>query len=216
MKKPTIVAIEGNIGTGKSTLLHYLKDHIDSSRIIFLQEPLDEWDKVKNRENETILKKFYDDPKKYSFPFQIMILKTMKELLQRTIENNPQCEIILCERSILSSRYVFTKMLYENGLMNDIEYQIYKDIFDIWCTDDNILPDKIIYLYCSAEISLERIKNRNREGENDIDLEYLKNCDISYRNFLSLFNGSDLPLIPILKINVEFNLIYDEKQQLSF
>ena len=128
MKKPTIVAIEGNIGTGKSTLLHYLKDHIDSSRIIFLQEPLDEWDKVKNKENETILKKFYDDPKKYSFPFQIMILKTMKELLQRTIENNPQCEIILCERSILSSRYVFTKMLYENGLMNDIEYQIYKDI----------------------------------------------------------------------------------------
>ena len=63
---------------------------------------MDEWDKVKNKENETILKKFYDDPKKYSFPFQIMILKTMKGLLQRTIENNPQCEIILCERSILS------------------------------------------------------------------------------------------------------------------
>ena len=202
MKRPTIIAVEGNIGTGKSTLLNKLKNHIDSSKIIFCQEPIDEWTKIKNKNGETILNEFYNDPKKYSFSFQIMILKTMNDLLQNTIKNNPQCEMIICERSFLSSRYVFTQMLYKDGLMNDIEYQIYKDIFDTWC-NNYYFPDKIIYLYSSAKICLQRIQKRSRNGENNIGIEYLQNCNDHYRDFLVLFNGYDLPMIPILKIDVE-------------
>ena len=73
MKKPIIIAVEGNIGTGKSTLLTKLKNQIGSSKIIFCQEPIDEWTKIKNKNGETILNEFYNDPKKYSFSFQIMI-----------------------------------------------------------------------------------------------------------------------------------------------
>ena len=208
MKRPTIIAVEGNIGTGKSTLLNKLKNHIDSSKIIFCQEPIDEWTKIKNKNGETILNEFYNDPKKYSFSFQIMILKTMNDLLQNTIKNNPQCEMIICERSFLSSRYVFTKMLYNDGLMNDIEYQIYEDIFDSWYTN-YLIPDKIIYLYSSTEICLQRIQKRSRNGENNIGIEYLQKCNDHYRDFLVLFNGYDLPMIPILKIDVENDIDID-------
>ena len=197
MKRPIIIAIEGNIGTGKSTLLHNLEITTDS-KIITCAEPIDEWLKIKNGEGETILKKFYDDPKKYSFSFQILILKTLNELMSRLIHDNPECEIILCERSILSSHYVFTKMLHHDGLMDEIEYQLYKDIFRGWCIDE-IIPDKIIYLQASPEKCLDRIKKRQREGEEHISLEYLQKCNDYYDEFLT----SHIQDIPLLVMNVE-------------
>ena len=72
----TILSIEGNIGSGKSTIIDYLKkkynkDNINNE-IVFLPEPVDEWETIKDEENNTILQKFYADQKKYSFTFQIM------------------------------------------------------------------------------------------------------------------------------------------------
>ena len=54
----SIISIEGNIGSGKSTLLYYLKEHYKkNTHIIFLQEPIEEWEKIKDHENKTILSK---------------------------------------------------------------------------------------------------------------------------------------------------------------
>ena len=60
--------IEGNIGSGKSTLLENLrKQYTNHTHIIFLQEPVDEWEKIKDNEGNTMLKKFYANQEKYSF-----------------------------------------------------------------------------------------------------------------------------------------------------
>ena len=68
-----IVSIEGNIGSGKSTLLSNLREHYkNSSNVVFLKEPVDEWEKITDENGETILKKFYSDQEKYSFSFQMM------------------------------------------------------------------------------------------------------------------------------------------------
>ena len=68
-----IVSIEGNIGSGKSTLLENLRNHYSQNDyVIFLREPVSDWEKIKDSEGNTILKKFYAEQEKYSFAFQMM------------------------------------------------------------------------------------------------------------------------------------------------
>ncbi len=63
-----IVSIEGNIGSGKSTLLSNLRQHYSNdAHIVFLKEPVDEWEKIKDANGVTMLEKFYADQNKYSF-----------------------------------------------------------------------------------------------------------------------------------------------------
>ena len=166
--------------------------------MITCTEPIDEWLKIKDGEGETILKKFYDDPKKYSFSFQMLILKTINEQMLQMIHENPDCDIILCERSILSSHYVFTKMLHDDELMNEIEYQLYQDLFRIWCIKE-IIPDKILYLQVSPEKCLDRVKKRRREGEEHISFTYLQKCHMYYEEFITLHINE----IPVMILNAE-------------
>ena len=68
-----IFSIEGNIGSGKSTLFEELKNVYSCiPNIVFLEEPVSEWEKIKNKQGEPMLQLFYRDPKKYSFSFQMM------------------------------------------------------------------------------------------------------------------------------------------------
>ena len=67
----TIVSIEGNIGSGKSTLLETLKTIFkENGNIVFLREPVDEWEKIKDKDGNTMLQKFYANQQEYSFAFQ--------------------------------------------------------------------------------------------------------------------------------------------------
>ena len=69
----TIVSIEGNIGSGKSTLLETLKSIFkENSNVLFLREPVDEWEKIKDKDGNTMLQKFYANQQEYSFAFQMM------------------------------------------------------------------------------------------------------------------------------------------------
>ena len=68
-----IISIEGNIGSGKSTLLEELRlKYKDNSNIIFLKEPVEEWETIKDEKGITMLENFYADQAKYSFAFQMM------------------------------------------------------------------------------------------------------------------------------------------------
>lgn len=210
MNQPLIVSIEGNIGIGKSTLLNnvelYCKNNGLNS-IIVLREPEEEWSKIKDENGETILSHFYKDSKKYSFSFQILVLKTMADLISKTIRANPDCKIIICERSILSSFHVFTEMLHESSLLNDIEFQIYKSIYNEkidYFNNFNIIPKKIIYLECDPQICFKRIKNRNRKGETNISLDYLYTCE-NYHNF---WLEQELA-IDIMKMDFDISFEYD-------
>ena len=67
-----IISIDGNIGSGKSTLLSKLKYHYaDNDRVLFLKEPVDDWEKITDEKGITIIEKFYANQEKYSFPFQM-------------------------------------------------------------------------------------------------------------------------------------------------
>ena len=56
---PVVLSIEGNIGSGKSTILKFLKENNTTNDIIFLKEPVDKWENIKDVEGTTILEHFY-------------------------------------------------------------------------------------------------------------------------------------------------------------
>ena len=160
-----ILSIEGNIGSGKSTIIDYLKENYKNKNIIFLPEPVNEWENIKDKNNNTILQKFYDNQKKYSFAFQMMAYISRLNLLRETIKNNPD-KIILSERSLFTDKYVFAKMLYDSGNMEDVEFQIYNNWFDSFL---DLAPiSKMIYLKTDPKISFNRISLINRQGEDKI------------------------------------------------
>ena len=172
---PIIYSIEGNIGSGKSTLVKLLKQNlikVEMTKIIYLQEPVEEWKNIKTQSGENIIEKFYSNQHKYAFSFQMMAYISRLSQLHKTIRNNPSA-IIITERSVFTDRNVFAKMLYDAGKIEEIDYTIYNKWFYEFITDIPITG--VIYLDTKPSKCLERINKRNRDGET-ISLEYLTNC----------------------------------------
>ena len=182
--KINIVSIEGNIGSGKSTLFDSLQNkYNDNKKIIFLKEPVDEWEKIKDEKDIPILKKFYDNQEKYAFPFQVIAFISRLKILRQTLKNIDNDSIIITERSLYTDKMVFAKMLYDFGKIEYINYQIYLSWFDEFVNDYPI--DKVIYIKTNPEICHYRITKRSREGEDNIPLEYLDDCNLYHNNMLN-------------------------------
>ena len=179
-----ILSIEGNIGAGKSTLLEQAKKYIPSrigKKIIFLQEPVDLWDDIKDSDGETILTKFYRNSSKYAFAFQMMAYISRLEILKNTVRRNPN-SIIVCERSIWTDKNIFAQMLADDDKIEEIELLIYNKWFDSLSKEFSL--DASIYLKTSPEVCDTRVKKRNRVGEN-IPLAYLQRCHSYHEEWLS-------------------------------
>jgi deoxyadenosine/deoxycytidine kinase len=182
--KCKIFSVEGNIGSGKSTLLKVLKKYNLNTNIVFVPEPINEWNTIKDKNDETILSKFYKDQEKYGFSFQIMAYISRLVQLEKVIEKNPG-KIIITERSLETDKEVFAKMLYDDDKIEEINYQIYLKWFDNF--QNKIKPDGLIYLKTSSKISYDRVLKRNREGES-IQKTYLENCNKYHDEWIEKYN----------------------------
>ena len=184
-----IVSIEGNIGSGKSTLLANLRSYYESnSDVIFLKEPVDEWEKIKDENGTTILEKFYGDQDKYSFPFQMMAyvsrLKVLRDALKGINRTQNRRIVIITERSLYTDKMVFAKMLFDSQKIELINYKIYLNWFDTFSEEFPV--NKVVYVKTDPEICHSRIMKRSREGESNIPLEYLQNCNNYHNNMLDV------------------------------
>lgn len=202
MTNPVVISVEGNIGSGKSTLLKYLTSDLKLSRpVVFLQEPVDEWQKIMSEEGETMLQKFYKNKARYAFSFQMMAYISRLALLKKSVEENPDA-IIITERSLYTDRFVFAKMLYDTKNIELAEYSIYLKWFDTFASDFPI--SKIIYVKTDPPVCLHRIVTRSRSGENVIAIDYLNKCN-KYHNImidkLSPFDESRKSLDNVLIID---------------
>jgi len=206
-----IISIEGNIGSGKSTLLEELRNHFSNNEsIVFLQEPVDEWAKIQDENGVTMLEKFYQNQKKYSFAFQMMAYISRLAALKKAVESANQKQnkqenhktIIITERSLFTDKMVFAQMLYDSGAIEHIEHQIYLQWFDTFAAEYPI--SKIIYVKTAPEICHFRILKRSRTGEDCIPLEYLDQCHEYHEKMIS----SDC----ITKIQLVLNGNIDKKE----
>ena len=181
--------LEGNVGTGKSTFLRKLQDL--GVNVIF--EPVDEWTSIKNLNGKNLLEEFYNDQKRYAYTFQSIAFRTRVKNIQNSDTNS------VVERSIFTDRNVFAKTCSENGMMNEIEWNDYTSWFDWLVETFDIKPKGYIYLRASPDISYDRIKKRNRSGEETIPFDYLKELHIKHEKWLM-----DEPNVLVLDVNDDF------------
>jgi deoxyadenosine/deoxycytidine kinase len=171
---PIILSVEGNIGSGKSSILKFLEKNNNHDDIIFLKEPVDKWSNIKDERGITILENFYSDANKHAFMFQIMAFATRMQILKDTIEENPHVKIIICERSILADKNVFASMLHDDNLIDKMGITIYNTMANNYFKDYPL--NGVIYIDAEPDICSARIKKRSRDGESNIELEYLERC----------------------------------------
>ena len=186
-----IIAIEGNIGSGKSTLLEQLSE---LPVLNVIQEDVDSWKK------EGWLELFYSDLKRYSGTFQ---LRTQLSHIENKSKFKTDA-INVIERSPLSNKYIFGKMLKEDGFLHEKEYDIIGRVNDLagWT------PDVVVVLLCDPDVCYERIKKRGREGENIPSLDYLKTL---HQKHLDL--KDEIAHKKIYYIDTTNKLIYGPKEE---
>tara|TARA_Y100001970_G_C14240787_1_gene864792 strand:- start:1994 stop:2698 length:705 start_codon:yes stop_codon:yes gene_type:complete len=208
-KMPIIISFDGNIGSGKSSVVKYFEKNFEkfcnlktyNYKICFLQEPVSTWESIIDKDdNKNIIEKFYADNKKYGFAFQMMAYISRLSLFKKALEKN--YDIIITERSIFTDKNVFAKMLYDTKMIDNIEFQIYNKWFDEF--SDIIKKIKTVYIRTTPEISEKRINNRSRAGEN-ISLDYIKNCHYYHEIWLNTPDNIEKGNTLIINGNEETN-----------
>ncbi len=197
-RQPIIVSLEGNIGAGKSTLLEELERRIDNMKTdtehkrgkwLFLKEPVHIWNTIKSADGETLLSKFYADPAKYAFAFQIMAFTTRFSELRRMLCDIPaDCPGIICERSLDADKHIFAKMLHTDGLIEDVLYDVYSRYFAeyVAISSNEISLKGVVYVDADPTTCFERILKRSRDGEvGGITLDYLEKCRDYHESWLN-------------------------------
>jgi deoxyadenosine/deoxycytidine kinase len=180
--KPVIISIEGNIGSGKSTLVKHLrKVNVDW---IFLDEPVTEWEKVKNDKGESLLQLFYKDMPRWSYTFQnYAYITRMRKLIDITKKKYNKQTYIITERSVYTDRHVFAEMLLKDGKMTQMEMNMYLNWFNLLHEFATI--DHVVYLRTDSKKCLERINKRSRVGESNITIDYLLSLELQHDKWIN-------------------------------
>lgn len=182
MSNTPVISIEGNIGSGKSTILEFLKTRFaENKSVAFLSEPVDVWREIKDEMGVDLLTNFYKDQEKFSFHFQMAAYISRIAAITK-LHANKDIKLIIVERSIWTDKNVFAKMLYDDGKISKLEYNIYLKWFDEFSKLINHSLN--IYIKTRPEVAFERVKKRNRSGET-IPLEYLQKCHSYHNNWLN-------------------------------
>ena len=187
--KPIIISIEGNIGSGKSTLVKHLREV--NHDWIFLDEPVTEWELLKNDSGDSLLQLFYKDMPRWSYTFQnFAYITRMRKLIELSKMKFKKPTIIVTERSVYTDRHVFAEMLLTDGKMTKMEMDMYLNWFNL--LHDFATIDYVVYLRTDSTKCLERIKKRDREGESNITIEYLLSLELQHDKWI---NNHDKSLV---------------------
>jgi deoxyadenosine/deoxycytidine kinase len=177
MKK--FVAIAGNIGVGKSTLVELLCDHLAWQPFF---EPVSE---------NPYLADFYDNMRSWSFHSQIFFL-THRLRAHRQLLDHPTS--VIQDRTVYEDAEVFACNLYNQNLIHDRDYSTYRDLYDV-LTQFLPPPDLVIYLRASVPTLVDRITRRGRDYERQITSVYLAQLNELYETWIANFN-----LCPVLTV----------------
>ena len=162
------IAIAGNIGSGKTTLTTMLAKHYGW---IPRFEPVD---------INPYLEDYYKDIARWSFCLEVYFLK---QRFRDLLEIRKSDRTVVQDRSIYEGVYVFTANNRDMGNLSDRDYETYMELFEIM-TDVAQLPDLMIYLRASVPHLVKNIQKRGRAYEQTMQLEYLKNLNQRYEDFI--------------------------------
>jgi deoxyguanosine kinase len=160
------IAVEGNIGAGKTTLAHLLARHFNSRLILeaFAENPF--------------LPKFYENPKQYAFPLELFFMAERYKQLKELVHTKD-----LFQRVTISD-YIFSKcLLFAKVNLPDEEFHLYQKLFDI-IYQQLVQPDLLIYLHAPVQQLQKNIRKRNRPYEQSIPDNYLFRLQETYTSYI--------------------------------
>ena len=166
IKSKKIYALEGNIGSGKTTIMKIISNHFKD--VEFIEEPVKQW---QNLGGMNLLDSFYSDPKRWGFSFEFFSMLTKIEALLKAAESDKP--IIIIERSIFSNR-VFMDLSKELGKLDTMEYCMLINTYNFYLAHVYPQISGVIYLDTPVNECIKRITKRNRGEECTIEKSYLE------------------------------------------
>ena len=166
VEKYNYIAIEGNIGAGKTTLANMIGDDFNAKLVLerFADNPF--------------LPKFYDDKDRYAFPLEMSFLADRYSQLSDDL-----AQFDLFKNFIVSDYYIFKSLIFSQVTLAKEEYILYRRMFDIMYKEIT-KPDLYVYLYQNTTRLLDNIKKRGRDYEQNITPDYLEKIHQGYSNFM--------------------------------
>ena len=180
-----LIAVAGNIGSGKTTLTKLLADYY-------------KWvPQFENADNNPYINDFYEDMQRWSFNLQVSFLS---QRFKKMIELRENPKTVILDRTIYEDAHIFAPNLHAMGLMPTRDYNNYSDLFNL--TSSLIqAPDLLIYLRASVPTLVKQIQSRGRKYEDSIRLDYLKRLNERYEAWIGDYKLGNLLIIDIDKTN---------------
>jgi len=187
IEKYNYIAIEGNIGAGKTTLTKMIGDDFNAKLVLerFADNPF--------------LPKYYKDMERYAFPLEMSFLADRYQQLSDDL-----AQFDLFKSFIVSDYYIFKSLIFAQVSLSKEEYKLYRRIFDVMYKEIT-KPDLYVYLHQSTESLLENIKKRGRDYEQNIQPQYLEQIHQGYINFIKTEQNLNTLIIDVSEMNFEKN-----------
>lgn len=182
-EKYNYIAIEGNIGAGKTSLAKLLSDQFNAKVVLerFADNPF--------------LPKFYEDKERYAFPLEMSFLADRYQQLSDDL-----AQFDLFKNFIVSDYYIFKSLIFAQVTLSKDEYFLYRKMFDLMYKEIT-KPDLYVYLYQNTDRLLENIKKRGRNYEQNIEKTYLKKIQEGYSNFIKTEQNLNVLTIDVSELD---------------
>lgn len=183
IEKYNYVAIEGNIGSGKTSLSNLMSDEFNAKIVLerFADNPF--------------LPKFYEDQERFAFPLEMSFLADRYQQLTDDL-----AQFDLFKNFIVSDYYIFKSLIFAQVTLQKEEYALYRKMFDIMYKEIS-KPDLYIYLYQNTDRLLENIKKRGRIYEQNIEASYLEKIHVGYINFIKTEQDLNTLIIDVSELD---------------
>lgn len=183
MNNLQFLVIEGNIGTGKTTLAKMLADDFNAKLILeqFADNPF--------------LPKFYENQERYSFPLELSFLADRYNQIKKQVLN-----LDLFHSMFIADYYFSKTSIFAQNTLKDDEYRLFRQIFDI-VSESMPKPDLYVYLHTNVENLIKNISSRGRDYEKNISSEYLEKIKQGYFSYFKQINNFPILIIDINNID---------------
>jgi deoxyadenosine/deoxycytidine kinase len=175
------IAIAGNIGSGKTTLTGLLAKH-------FGWEP-----HYEDVDTNPYLNSFYEDMQRWSFNLQIYFLNSR---FRQVVAIRKSGKTVVQDRTIYEDANIFAPNLHSMNLMSTRDFDNYLSLFELMSSFIQS-PDLLIYLRASVPTLVSQIQKRGRDYENAIRLDYLKNLNDRYEEWIENYTQGKLLIIDV-------------------
>ena len=175
------IAVSGNIGSGKTTLTEKLAKHYGWKA---------EFEAV---DNNPYLPDFYEDMKRWSFHLQVYFLNSRFNQIKQIQESETPT---IQDRTIYEDAYIFAANLFKSGLLTERDYENYQSLFNSMISHVKA-PDLLIYLKADIPKLVGQIEKRGRSYETTMRIDYLKNLNTHYEEWIAGYTEGKLLIIDV-------------------